>query len=114
MDLFDNIFVIITVVVVSFVFGLLLPTIHVSAIGEVEKIEALREMVNELGVDARTEDILGKVSDVNMTLRSAKRYNKIPLIQFFVPDRIANLDLIEIPKVTLDDALNALKTFLGE
>jgi len=98
MNLFDNIFVIVTVVVAVVSFGFVLPIIHLTAIGEVEKIEALRDMINELGVDARTEDILGKVVDVNMMLFSAKRYNKIPFIQFFVPDRIANLDSIKIPQ----------------
>ena len=101
MDLFDNFFVFLTVIIVGcliVMIGLALPLIHFCAIGEVEEIEQLREMVNELGIDARTEDILGKVADVNMTLKSAKRYNKIRFIQFFVPDKIASLDLIEIPK----------------
>ena len=114
MDLYDNLFVLITVIVVGLILlvvGLTLPLIHFSAIGEVEQVEQLREMVNELGIDARTEDILGKVADVNMALSCAKRYNKIPLIQFFVPDRIADLELIEIPKATLD---NAFKTLFGE
>ena len=111
MNIYDNFFVFITVAIVGVILviiGLALPAIHFDSIGRYEEIETLRDMVNELGVDARTEDILGKVTDVNMSLKSLKRYNEIPLIQFFVPDRIANLDLIEIPKATLD---NALKLF---
>lgn len=71
---------------------------HFSAIGEIAEYEQLNLLVNELGVDARSEDILGKVADWNMKIANAKRYNKISFIQFWVSDKIANLESIVIPK----------------
>ena len=72
--------------------------IHFEAIGKVEQYNALVSLVKELGIDARTEDILGKVADWNMSIADAKRYNKIPIVQFFIPDKLANLDPISVPK----------------
>lgn len=77
---------------------MLLAIIHIDAIGEKAKILELTRLVNELGVDSRTEDILGKVVDVNMTIVSYRSYNKIPIIEYWVPDSIADLELIKIPK----------------
>lgn len=96
----DNFFFSITFLIIIFgiaivaIFGV----IHLVAIGQVAEYHALKNLVTDLGTDARTEDILGKVADWNMMIAGSKKYNQIPLVQFFVLDKIANLDYIVIPK----------------
>ena len=97
MDFWNSFWGVIICVLVGF--GLFaLGAAHMNAIGTVAEVEQLRALVTELGQDARTEDILGKVADTNMGIMGARKYNKIPIFQFWIPDKIANLELIEIPK----------------
>lgn len=80
--------------ILTFILGV----IHLSAVSEVAKIEQLRTQIEELGSDARTEDILGKVADVNMYISSCRELNKLPTLDWFHPDKICHLKMIEIPK----------------
>jgi len=83
---------------VSLIVVLYLCVIHFSAIGEVEKYKQLKEIVERTENSSNMEDILGKVADWNMKIANAKRYNKIPVIEIFVPDKIAGLEYIEIER----------------
>ena len=97
MDMYDAPFSVIVIVVISFFALIVLIAIHFIAIGEVAEYTALNSLVETLGVDGRTEDILGKVADWNMRIASAKRYNRIPVVAIWVPNKIANLKPIIVP-----------------
>jgi hypothetical protein len=69
---------------------------HVFSIGWVTRTETLRADVARLGVDVRTEDVLGMVVQRNMTIATHRRYNETCL-HWFYPDRIVNTPPILIP-----------------
>ena len=76
----------------------IVPIEYLVSYGTVAEIEALRAEVDRLGVDARTDHILGKVAGVNMEIARYKCYTETTLDWFF-PDNIANMSPIVIPKV---------------
>ena len=80
------------------VLSLVLITVHVNAVGSIQQIEQLRKQVRELGEDARTEDILGKVADINMKLAACRAMNKVPTLDLFYPDKLCEVPEIIIPR----------------
>ena len=93
-----NVFVITVGVFCGLLASVMLILIHLQAIGIVVEIEQLRKQVQMLGEDSRTEDILGKVADVNMMLASCKRMNQVPTLGDFYPDKVCKLEEIAIPE----------------
>ena len=71
--------------------------LHASAGSAIARYHELCKLVDQSDDEKAMEDIYGKVADVNMGLASAKYWNKT-LLDIFVPDQIAALEFIVLPK----------------
>jgi len=68
---------------------------HISAIGHIAAIEQLREDSTKVDF-LSNEDVMGQITKYNQEIAKAKRYNKIPFLCLYIPNKWDDVETINV------------------
>ena len=90
-------FIVITIVIVAFIYGILAVGGRVELPAKLARIEQLRSDVKKINSN-NSEDVIGQVTFINQEIVEYKAYNKLWYFDLLIPDEWDSVQLIEIPK----------------
>lgn len=71
--------------------------IRIDSIGEIAKIEQLRNDANFVSPQ-NSEDVIGQITQTNQRIVSMKKYNEYLIFDLIIPDFWNQVKIIEIPQ----------------
>jgi hypothetical protein len=82
--------------IVVAIVGMILAINYGSLPGELAQIEQLRSDARKVR-DPNSEDVVGQIAEVNRTIASNKKYNRMWWSAWAIPDAWDDVQLIEVP-----------------
>lgn len=78
-------------------YTLIIVIIRIDSIGEIAKIEQLRNDANFIN-SQNSEDVIGQITQTNQRIVSMKTYNEYLIFDLVIPDSWNQVKIIEIPQ----------------